>query len=105
MPGAVVAGGMAACAAAFTVGLVTAGSAAVFGQRLADAADAAALAAADGASGAAVGVPCELAGRVAAASGVAVERCEIDGLTAVVTVSARLGAFTGTASSRAGQAG
>jgi hypothetical protein len=104
MPGAVVAGGMAACAAAFTVGLVTAGSAAVFGQRLAGAADAAALAAADGASGAAVGVPCELAERVAAASGVGIDRCEVDELTAVVTVSARFGGFTGTASARAGQA-
>jgi secretion/DNA translocation related TadE-like protein len=50
------------------------------------AADAAALAAADAASGLVPGHPCDLAARVAAANGASVEDCAVDGLVATVTV-------------------
>ena len=53
-------------------------------RRASGAADAAALAAADGAVGLVAGSPCDLARTVAAANGAAVQRCEVDGL--VVTV-------------------
>jgi secretion/DNA translocation related TadE-like protein len=78
------------------------GSAAVLGQRLAGAADAAALAAADAASGAVPGIPCELAETLAAAASVELAACEIDGLTATVTLAAWFGALPATASARAG---
>jgi len=94
--------GVVGCGAVLAVGLVTAGAAAVFGQRLAGAADAAALAAADAASGAVGGVPCQRAAQLAEAAGVSVEACDVDGLIATVTVSARFGLAWGTASARAG---
>ncbi|WP_127476295.1 Rv3654c family TadE-like protein [Microbacterium sulfonylureivorans] len=102
MAGAAVVVGMVGGAAALTVALAAVGSAAVFGQRLAGAADAAALAAADTASGAVTGVPCERAAEVAAVAGVAIDECEVEGLIATVTVSARFGAFPVAASARAG---
>lgn len=102
MAGAVGAFGILACAAALSAGLVATGSAAVFAQRLAGAADAAALAAADAASGAVSGIPCELAAAVAGASGAELTSCEIDGLTATVTVSAWFGRLPAAASARAG---
>jgi len=55
-------------------------------QEIAGAADAAALAAADTASGLVPGYPCETAARVAAANGASLESCTADGQ--VVTVSA-----------------
>ena len=102
MAGALASVGIVAGAATLAVGLALAGSAAVAGQRLASAADAAALAAADAASGAVPGVPCERADELAAASGARMEACELDALIATVTVSARFGLFTATASARAG---
>lgn len=65
-------------------------------------ADAAALAAADGLSGAVPGYPCELAARVAAAGGAALDRCGVEGETAVVTVSAGLLGLRLRASARGG---
>lgn len=53
---------------------------------VAAAADAAALAAADSASGLAPGHPCEVAALVAAANGASVGGCEVDGLVVTVTV-------------------
>ena len=53
----------------------------------AGAADAAALAAADAASGREPGFPCELASVVAAANGAAVQSCEVDGLVVTVSVA------------------
>ena len=50
------------------------------------AADAAALAGADAASGLVPGFPCEVAARVALANGAAVEACRVDGLVVTVTV-------------------
>jgi secretion/DNA translocation related TadE-like protein len=104
MPGTLAAVGIVGCCASLTLGLAAVGSAAVFGQRLSGAADAAALAAADAASGAVVGVPCELAAHVSAALGATLAACEVDGLTATVSVSARFGPVTAAASARAGQA-
>jgi secretion/DNA translocation related TadE-like protein len=54
---------------------------------VAAAADAAALAAADTASGLVPGYPCETAERVAAANGASLVECTIDGPVATVTVA------------------
>ena len=102
MPGTVLAVGIVAAAAIASVGLSAVGAAAVVGQRLAGAADAAALGAADATSGAVLGVPCERAGEVAATAGVEVVVCDLDGLVATVSVAARFGGVTMTASARAG---
>jgi secretion/DNA translocation related TadE-like protein len=102
MAGAIGVIGVVGCAATLSVGLVFAGSAGVFGQRLAGAADAAALGAADAASGAVIGVPCECAETVARSAGAELSRCEIDGLTATVTVSAVFAGLPATATARAG---
>jgi secretion/DNA translocation related TadE-like protein len=102
MTGSVLAVGLVACAATLSLGLAVAGSAAVFGQRLAGVADAAALAAADAASGAVSGFPCESAERIARTAGAEVSACEINVLTATVTVSALFGRLPATASARAG---
>jgi secretion/DNA translocation related TadE-like protein len=65
---------------------------AVFAERgrVATAADAAALAAADARAGLVAGEPCALAARVAVANGAELEGCELDGY--VVTVLASGGA-------------
>ncbi|GAA1995073.1 helicase [Microbacterium pumilum] len=105
MPGALGAAAIVGVAAALTVGLATGGSAAVFGQRLAGAADAAALAGADAASGAVIAVPCEVADLLAASSGAALASCEVVGLEVTVTVSASFGPLAATASARAGPPG
>ncbi|MFB6609708.1 Rv3654c family TadE-like protein [Agromyces sp. NPDC056379] len=78
----------------------------VVSQRAANAADAAALAAADAMSGAVAGVPCRLAGEVAARNGARLGACEGDGAVASVTVviDAAPG-FALTASARAGPPG
>jgi secretion/DNA translocation related TadE-like protein len=102
MPGAALAVGVLAGCATLTIGLAAVGAAAVTGQRLAGAADAAALAAADTASGAVSGDPCERAGQIAAASEASLAACELDGLIATVTVSGAFGTLTLTASARAG---
>ena len=102
MAGTILAVGLVACAATLTASLALAGSAAVFGQRLAGAADAAALAAADAASGAVGGIPCESAATIAGAADAELTACDIAGLTVTVTVSARFGALTTTSSARAG---
>ncbi|MGX1702949.1 helicase [Microbacterium sp. NPDC055357] len=94
--------GVVAAVALLATGLAAAGGAAVFGQRLAGAADAAALAAADAASGAAAGVPCERAAQLAALGGATLATCDVDGLIATVSVTGRFGVFTGTAAARAG---
>ncbi|MGA7149114.1 MAG: helicase, partial [Microbacterium sp.] len=62
----------------------------------------AALAAADTASGLVSGVPCERAAEVAATAGAFVEACDVAGLIATVSVSARFGVFPATAHARAG---
>ena len=71
-------------------------------QRAAGAADAAALAAADVASGVIPGIPCEAAGRVAHANGTTLGRCELDGIVATTTVGLRVAGIEITASATAG---
>jgi secretion/DNA translocation related TadE-like protein len=78
------------------------GAALTVRQRVIGAADAAALAAADGASGAVAGEPCALARRLAEAGGAALDSCVVDGLVATVAVSARVGPVPFGARSRAG---
>ncbi|MDN3496952.1 hypothetical protein QL996_13505 [Planococcus sp. APC 4015] len=102
MAGALLTVGVVGCTAVLAVGLVTAGAAAVVAQRVAGAADGAALAAADAASGAIGGVPCGRAAELAAAVGAELGSCDVEGLIATVTVSARFGVFTVAASARAG---
>ena len=102
MPGTTLAIGIVGGCAALMLGLAAVGAAAVAGQRLAGAADAAALAAADTASGAVSGDPCRRADEIAASSGASIAACELDGLIATVTVSGAFGALTVTASARAG---
>ncbi|MBK4348811.1 Rv3654c family TadE-like protein [Lacisediminihabitans changchengi] len=71
-------------------------------QKTAGAADASALAAADVASGALPGVPCDAAGRVARANGVALARCEVDGTIVTTSVSTLVAGFHIAASATAG---
>mgnify|MGYP001194885127 CR=1 FL=1 len=62
----------------------------------------AALAAADAASGAVPGVPCDRAAEVASALGAGMRSCELVELIATVSVSVPFGAFEVTATARAG---
>lgn len=73
--------------------------------RIAGAADAAALAAADSLSGAVAGLACDNAAIVARANGAEVERCATDGLVATVRVSASVLGFAVTATATAGPPG
>ncbi|QAY75083.1 helicase [Agromyces protaetiae] len=89
---------------ALVVGIVPVLAILVDTQRAANAADAAALAAADATSGAVAtsGSACELAGRVARRGGAEVVSCEIDGLEASVAVRLTAALFPVTARARAG---
>ena len=102
MAGTLVAVGVVGCAAALCAGFALVGSAAVFGQRIAGVADAAALAAADAASGAVAGVACELAQTIAASAQLQLSACEVDGLVATVTVTGSFARLPATATARAG---
>jgi secretion/DNA translocation related TadE-like protein len=102
MPGSAAASGLVAAVAGLTVAFGAVAAASVHGQRVASAADAAALAAADAASGAVTGVPCERAVEVAATAGAEVVSCELDGLIATVTVAAPFGVIPASATARAG---
>jgi len=69
------------------------------------AADAAALAAADTASGLVPGHPCDVAGRIAEANGATLAACAVDGLVATVTVTRPVLGFAIAESATAGPAG
>ena len=71
-------------------------------RRAANAADAAALAAADTASGLAAGIPCATAATLAAADGGRLERCVQQHDTVTVTVSSSAFGFAFPVSARAG---
>lgn len=71
-------------------------------QQVQGAADAAALAAADTASGLLPGIPCELAATVATANGAVVTVCSLDGLIARVEVTRRFRGIDLSALARAG---
>ncbi|MCR2762610.1 helicase [Microbacterium sp. zg.B48] len=102
MAGTLLCVGVVACAATLSLSLVTAGSAAAFSQNLAGVADAAALAAADAASGAVEGEPCARAAQIAATSAARIAACDRDELVVTVTVTGAFGWLTATASARAG---
>lgn len=85
-------------------GGVAVGHAAVASQRLAGAADAAALAAADAALGVVSLEPCAAAAMTAEHNGAAIEACDLDGATATVTVTAAVLGITAYATARAGNA-
>ncbi|WP_052460318.1 Rv3654c family TadE-like protein [Microbacterium gorillae] len=72
------------------VGGIAVGQAAAASQRVAGAADAAALAAADTLAGATTGDPCDRADELARRNGAALDRCDLNGLIATVSVSARV---------------
>jgi secretion/DNA translocation related TadE-like protein len=71
-------------------------------QAVQGAADAAALAAADTASGLVPGVPCDMAELAARFNGAHVAGCTVDGLVATVSVSRSAGILTIGSSARAG---
>jgi secretion/DNA translocation related TadE-like protein len=73
-------------------------------QAVQGAADAAALAAADTASGLVPGVPCEMAALAARLNGAGLAGCTVDDLVATVSVSRSAGIFTIGSSARAGPA-
>jgi secretion/DNA translocation related TadE-like protein len=73
-------------------------------QAVQGAADAAALAAADTASGLRAGVPCDTAGRAAELNGAHLVGCTVDGLIATVSVSRPAGLITIDSRARAGPA-
>ncbi len=105
MAGTILSVGVVVCTATLMVGFVTSGAGAAFSQRVAGVADAAALAAADAASGAVTGEPCARAAEVASASGAEVTACRLADLVATVTVSASFGRLPAIASARAGPPG
>lgn len=102
MPGTVASVGVVAVISTLALGLVTVGAAHVQSQRVTSVADAAALAAADAASGAITGVPCERASQLAVRAGMNIARCELDSLVATVTVTAVFTGLRVEASARAG---
>jgi secretion/DNA translocation related TadE-like protein len=87
------------------VAVLTGASALVAQQSAQNAADAAALAAADTLSGRASGYPCENAARAAALSQASVASCSTDGLIAVVSVSRNWARLELSARARAGPPG
>lgn len=94
--------GIVGAVVALTVAVVPMLTVFVASQRAANAADAAALAAADAISGAVPGVPCRLAGQVAARNGTVLGSCEARGPAASVTVTVSVLGFELDASARAG---
>lgn len=102
--GAVLALAIVGAVAVMMFAVLTLGAALVVRQRTIGAADAAALAAADAASGAVAGVPCTLAAHVAEANGAKLYGCSLDGLVATVTVGTRFGPIPVSARSSAGPA-
>ncbi|MCU1529604.1 MAG: helicase [Frondihabitans sp.] len=72
-------------------------------HRLGGAADAAALAAADAASGLIPGEPCDAASRLAESNSVSLGACDVDGSTVTVTVSSTLSGVPIEVTATAGQ--
>lgn len=98
----VVAVGMIAGVLALTGGIAGISAAFVVKQQVSGAADAAAVAAADVATGAVSGYPCERAAQVAALNGATLVECAGDGPIASVVVSALFLAFEVRSRARAG---
>lgn len=102
MAGAVMNAGVVAVVAGLVVSLGVVAGASVAVQRLSGTADAAALAAADTASGAVDGMPCEAAARIALAGAASLRECDVEGLIATITLSGAYGGISFDARSRAG---
>lgn len=100
--GSVTVVGIAAAIALAAMLVIAVGGALVLRQRVAGAADAAALAAADTASGRLPGVPCVAAAEVAAANGAELDGCLVEGLVVTVQAGAVFGALPVTATATAG---
>lgn len=102
---AVLAVALLAATLALTLACIPLYSALVERQRIAGAADAAALAAADVAIGREPGVPCVVARQIAAANHAALERCVVDGVIVTVRVASSAGIVPITAIATAGPPG
>lgn len=103
--GSLLAVGVIASVFALTMMLIPVTQALAVKQRLAAAADAAALAAADTASGAITGFPCEAADAVARLHEAALGECALDGIVATVSVHATYLGFEIEVRARAGPPG
>ena len=103
--GAVLALGVLGATVSVVLAVIPASGAFVASQRVANAADAAALAAADVASGAVPGVACQLATAAASLNGAVLDGCELSGAVALVSVSSSWWVFSLSASARAGPPG
>lgn len=99
----VVVAGVVAAAALLVQGLVGAASLLVDRHALAAAADSAALAAADSASGLRSGPPCDAAAALAAAQSAGLSACRVDGSTVTVRLSRTTGLVPLAAVATAGQ--
>jgi secretion/DNA translocation related TadE-like protein len=97
--------GIAGAIVAVSIAVVPVLGVFVASQEAANAADAAALAAADAISGAVTGVPCELADAVAARNGARLTSCEGEGAMASVRVAVERFGFTVAAAAQAGPPG
>lgn len=100
--GSILAVGILAAVCALTMVLIPLLAALVVGQLAQNAADAAALAAADTASGLVPGYPCPAAHETARLNAASVTACSVDGLTATVTVHRDYLGFTIAGRARAG---
>lgn len=103
--GSILALGILAASGALTVALVPLLAALVVGQLVQNAADAAALAAADTVSGLVAGYPCPAAHETARLNAASVTACSLDGPIATVTVSRDYLGFTIVGRARAGPPG
>lgn len=99
----VVAAALVGVVLALALAVASAGGVLVERHRLAGAADAAALAAADAASGMTGEVPCDSAGRLASAGGARMTSCRTEGSTATIELSKAVGPFAVRATATAGQ--
>lgn len=102
MAGSTLGVGALVVTAVLAVGVGAVGSAAIRSAQVSTSADAAALAAADTASGFATGAPCERARELVERAGFALSGCRLDGLVATVEVSATAGVLPVVARARAG---
>lgn len=102
MSGTALSVGALAITATLALGCASIGAAAAHATRLSGVADAAALAAADAATGAISGVPCERAAELTARAGATLAACTVEGMIATVRVDAAFGVFPAAARARAG---
>lgn len=103
--GSILAIAVIASVLALTMMLVPLAQVLVVKQRVVAAADAAALAAADTASGAIAGFSCDAANTAARLNGARLNRCEIDGLIATVSAGSTYWGLNITVQARAGPPG